>query len=434
MYNSGTPSAQDQRLGALAWGTGASITGMRTGARIQGFSEAAWTDNASHPTYLTFETVNNNSTTPEERMRITAAGNVGIGTSTPTKKLHIIGQGLFSDTITAQKNVSVTGNIDVTQGVLNMTATGISPFINITGNQNGWPRIVITNVANTASAGAGSLYLNNAGHMLQQYVGSSINAFVPAGALIRSSGPGGLAIVTDSGVIAFGKDPHIGTNEFARFLTNGNLGIGTLTPAYKLDVNGKLGVRTIDSTAEAANVLYQDAATGEIKKAAYVQKQTFAQTATGSVTGTDNETTLIASGTGNLSIPASVLTVGKSYKVTVYGVYSTSASDPSNITLRLKFGSITIASSGAIFLGSGKSNVPFTLQATITCRSTGSSGTIYTFGNVFRDGNVDPITNGTSASTINTTVSQTLDVTGQLSDSSSGNVVSAYIVTLESIN
>src|SRR5581483_8227485 len=74
----------------------------------------------------------------------------------------------------------------------------------------------------------------------------------------------------DSGVIAFGKDAHIGTSEFARFLTNGNLGIGTQTPAYKLDVNGKLAVRTMDSTTTAANILYQDAATGEIKKAAAV--------------------------------------------------------------------------------------------------------------------------------------------------------------------
>lgn len=217
-------------------------------------------------------------------------------------------------------------------------------------------------------------------------------------------------------------------------ISNGKLGIKIKAPAYELDINGKLGVRTIDSTATAANMLYQDAATGEIKKAAIANKQSFAQTTTGTVNGTDSEATLITSGTGNLTIPASTLTVGKSYKITVHGVYSTDASNPANIILRLKLGSTTIASSSALFLGSGKSDVPFTLQATITCRSAGASGTVYTFGNVFRDGNVDPINNGTSASIINTTTSQTLDVTVQLNDSSSGNVVSAYIATLEALN
>jgi hypothetical protein len=299
MYNTGTPGAADQRLGALAWGTGGGLNAMRTGARIQCFSEAAWTDNASQPAYLTVETTPAGANTPSERMRITSAGNVGIGTTAPDKKLQVAGQGLFSDTLTAQRTVSVTGNINVTQGAINMTTTGIAPHIVINANQDGWPRIVINNSANTASAGAGVFFTNNAGQFLQQYIGSSANAFVPGGALIRSSGSGGMAIVADSGVIAFGKDAHIGVSEFARFLTNGNLGVGTLTPAYKVDVNGKLAVRTVDSTATAPNVLYQDAATGEIKKAAVAPYKKYV--AIISQTGTNNPTVTVLENTlGNI--------------------------------------------------------------------------------------------------------------------------------------
>ena len=38
-----------------------------------------------------------------ERMRITNAGNVGIGTASPTEKLHVVGNGLFTGTVTATR-------------------------------------------------------------------------------------------------------------------------------------------------------------------------------------------------------------------------------------------------------------------------------------------------------------------------------------------
>jgi hypothetical protein len=369
-----------------------------------------------------------------EKMRITTDGNIGVGTSTPTKKLQVIGQGLFSDTITAQKNISVAGNIDVTQGFLNMTGTGISPFINITGNQNGWPRIVITNVANTASAGAGSLYLNNAGHMLQQYIGSSINAFTPAGALIRSNGPGGMGIVADSGAIAFGKDAHMGTNEFARFLTNGNFGIGTQTPAYKLDVNGKLGVRSVDSTASATNILYQDAATGEIKKAAFPVKQSFAQSVTKTVTG-DDEATVIASGAGSLTIPAAAWFAGKTYRITIKGFYSTDPDNPAGIGFKIKLGATVIAQSTGTWLGGNHVDIPYEVQVEITCRATGASGAVVAMG-TFNTGDqhLNNINNGPNEAAIDLSANQTLDITAKLSDGAAGNKISALIVLLEAVN
>lgn len=284
MYNSGTPSAADQRLGALAWGTGASMTGMRTGARIQAFSEAAWTDNVSQPTYLNFETSPVNANAPVERMRITSAGSVGIGTA---------------------------------------------------------------------------------------------------------------------------------------------------TPAYNLDVNGKLGVRTIDSTATAANVLYQDPATGEIKKAG---KQSFAQTATATI-AVDDETTLVSSGTGSLTIPASAWYAGKSFRISVRGVYSTNSTNPAGLIIKIKLGSTVIAQSDGMFLGSAKVDVPFEIRGDLTCRATGSSGSLYTMA-MFEsaDDKFGKIHHGTSAATANLSTSQTFDITATLTDGSVGNAISAFIVILEAIN
>ncbi|WP_298737880.1 hypothetical protein [uncultured Chitinophaga sp.] len=78
LYNSGTPTAVNQRLGGLLIGTNPSGTTLRTGAQIEAFSEAAWTDGVSQPSFMRFLTTGTNKVSPEERMRITADGNIQI--------------------------------------------------------------------------------------------------------------------------------------------------------------------------------------------------------------------------------------------------------------------------------------------------------------------------------------------------------------------
>jgi hypothetical protein len=164
-------------------------------------------------------------------------------------------------------------------------------------------------------------------------------------------------------------------------------------------------------------------------------KQTFAQTATATVTGTNDESTLISSGTGSLTIPASAWVVGKTYKIVVRGVWSTDANNPAGINIKLKLGSTVIAQSSNMFLGTGKSNVPYEVRAEFTCRSTGASGTIFTMGLVYADDAfVNKFDNGTTTSTINLTGNQTLDVTATLSDDAAGNSISSFIVFFEAAN
>lgn len=99
MSNSGTPSAAGFRLGGLHWGSNPSSTNFRTSAVIQAFSEAAWTDNSSQPTYLAFETTASGSNTSSERMRIAANGNVGVNTTSPANRFHVAGTGRFDSTL-----------------------------------------------------------------------------------------------------------------------------------------------------------------------------------------------------------------------------------------------------------------------------------------------------------------------------------------------
>jgi hypothetical protein len=196
-------------------------------------------------------------------------------------------------------------------------------------------------------------------------------------------------------------------------------------------------VRTIDSVANAVNVLCQDPATGEIKKrAAIAPQQSFIQTASVTVSGTDAETTLLTTGTGSLTIPAAAWFAGKSFRIVVQGAYSTSGADPANIRFTIKLGSVIIAQSASVMVGSGKTDMPYELRAECVCRSTGATGTIYSTGIMAYDegGYISTLNDGTGTATVDLTASQTLNISVKLSDDSAGNAVSAFIVTMEAIN
>ncbi|OQP63184.1 hypothetical protein A3860_25170 [Niastella vici] len=218
-------------------------------------------------------------------------------------------------------------------------------------------------------------------------------------------------------------------------VSNGRIGIKTKTPAYEMDVNGKLGVRSLDSISDAVNVLCQDPATGEIKKAAFGKPQSFIQTATNVISGTNAETTIISGGTGSLVIPASAWFAGKSFRIVVRGIYSTSATNAANLIFKIKLGNTVIAQTSGIFLRHGITDIPYEIRAEFTCRSTGASGSVFAMGLIRNDGEyVSTIDNGTSAATVDLSVNQTLNITATLSDAAAGNSLSTYIVTIEAIN
>jgi hypothetical protein len=69
-----------------------------TGVQIRPVAEESWSPTA-HGAYLALWTTPPGSTTNTEKMRITGSGNVGIGTSSPAEKLHVIGNIRVSGTI-----------------------------------------------------------------------------------------------------------------------------------------------------------------------------------------------------------------------------------------------------------------------------------------------------------------------------------------------
>jgi hypothetical protein len=97
-YTDGTPTAADQRLGFYLFGSRGGVGGTYNSAGMQGFTSQAWTLGSAQGSYLTFATTPSNSATRAEAMRITSAGNVGIGTTGPIYTLDVNGNGRFNNT------------------------------------------------------------------------------------------------------------------------------------------------------------------------------------------------------------------------------------------------------------------------------------------------------------------------------------------------
>ena len=144
--------------------------------------------------------------TPTERMRITDAGNVGIGTTSPVEKVYV-SDGLNEFGINPTTLASPFSAVNGTSLDFRFTANG---------NTNARFAAMV-GVLDAGSAG------NNSGHL----------EFWTA-----PTGSGNPAIV-----------------ERMRILASGNVGIGTTSPAVRLHVNGGSGVIVSDSSLTASQVV-----------------------------------------------------------------------------------------------------------------------------------------------------------------------------------
>lgn len=162
-----------------------------------------------------------------------------------------------------------------------------------------------------------------------------------------------------------------------------------------------------------------------------VSGRLFTQTATTSVTSTTSETNLNGTGTGTLTIPANYMAVGDNYTLTLRGFYSTDATNPATLTFRVKLGGTTYATTTAITIGAARTSLAWEAEVDITVFTIGSGGTVMVNG-MFRNEEdaMNKLHNGTTTQSINTTTSQAVTYTIQLSDASAGNSVTLTNATL----
>lgn len=130
------------------------------------------------------------------------------------------------------------------------------------------------------------------------------------------------------------------------------------------------------------------------------------------------------------SIPANSLLVGSTYDVMLSGFGGTTAQ---TVTFRLRYGGLTgvLLCSWAIVCAATTSPQGFWLEASMTCRTTGATGTAYAQGVCLNEWSAtlpNPVKlteNNAAAAVINTTVQNDLALTAQWTTAAVGATMTA---------
>jgi len=190
-------------------------------------------------------------TNDNERIRITSSGNVGIGTTSPAYKFHVVGNTyLEGSELVLPSNTSIHWG-DTGTGIY---ANAAGDYITFTSDGTEDMRITTGNVGIGTASPAGKLSVvsgDNDGLVL-----ATTQASAGQGPVMQFNYNGGTGATTriarirggvqsgGGGDIYFETAPS-GSGSFGTKMTilrEGDVGIGTVSPGYKLDVNGSFNV------------------------------------------------------------------------------------------------------------------------------------------------------------------------------------------------
>ena len=218
----------DQRFYSTFSSNGDTVS-RRTADIVAGFNSTSYTGGTNGvwgSEYLSLNVGNNGNDNDgqlltSEKVRITASGNVGIGTTTPSQKLHVNGSAIIGSNLGVNGAATITGKVGAGNFHSGTAATINDQGAWIDWNSNaGQGRTAIMNQKGASGGSGGGIQFG------ESTTGNvrTVNMFL--------DGSGSLGIGTTTPV----QKLHVNGSA----LIANNLGIGTSSPAQALDVNGNI--------------------------------------------------------------------------------------------------------------------------------------------------------------------------------------------------
>jgi len=160
----------------------------------------------------------------------------------------------------------------------------------------------------------------------------------------------------------------------------------------------------------------------------------FTSTADASNVHLTADTTLVGTGSGSATTAANYFKVGTTMIFIGEGYYSTATVTPATLNIKLKAGSTVVATTGAQTPTANITNGTWRLIATVTCRTTGASGT-FQVNTLFEQSgsalvpNEAPMLN-TSTITLDTTATQAWDLDAAWGATTAGDTITGTNFTM----
>lgn len=342
----------------------------------------------------------------------------GVGQTKASLSSPIIHAGLVTPPAPSISNVGSAGATTYTYGVSSVDASG-----------NNTPLSATTSTTTGNASLSGSNYnvisFNNVNTGLQVIGATSFNVYRTAGGatqgLIGNVAATGNTItlsLNDTGLAASGSAPTV---DATGTVQGGIINVGKATVSTMAGFDGSRNI-----VSKTAGVDY--IAPGGAGLASFIQ------TSSVSVTNTVTETTLTGSGVGTLTIPANALVAGTTYRIRADG-YMSDLLTPS-LDVKFKFGSTAIDDTSATALVTLTGTAQWTYTGTVTCRTTGATGTVQCQGLfAYYNGTTPLVLNSpnTGTATIDTTASQAVTLTAAWGTANAANSITCTNLSLERI-
>lgn len=194
--------------------------------------------------------------------------------------------------------------------------------------------------------------------------------------------------------------------------SRGSISDPVMTTAQSDAITGVVGLRVYDSDLSAPRVYGS--------RWRWQNASLFVQTGSSTLGNSAAETTIIGSGVGSKVLPANYWKVGKTIRFRLWGHISETGTP--TLQIKLKLDAVTLLDSGAITLPASLSSSRFCFEGEITCRTAGGSGTVMVQGQLITGGTVTEVVK-TATVTVDTTQSDTIDVTAQWGTADAANTL-----------